>query len=73
MGNSIFLELLRQSKRRILNSFRIILTVKQYKQFDDRHETSGILFLIILSIKVGTESSFNNDGEDISDYRDEHF
>ena len=73
MGNSIFLELLRQSKRRILNSFRISLTVKQYKQFDDRHETSGILFLIILSIKVGTESSFNNDGEDISDYRDEHF
>ena len=47
--------------------------MKQYKQFDDRHETSGILFLIILSIKVGTESSFNNDGEDISDYRDEHF
>lgn len=49
---------LSQSKCWILSSFRTILTVKECKQFDDRRETSGVPFLILMSIKVYMESSF---------------
>ena len=49
---------LSQSKCWILSSFRIILTVIECKQFDDRRETSGVPFLILMSIKVYMESSF---------------